>query len=135
MNPRKQGDMGMGIAIGWFACAGYTVALPLTDSQHYDLIVDDGNKLQRVSVKTCTRKYSSGSYIVGLRTMGGNKTQSKVRKFDPNKIELLFIACSSGECYLIPASAVTADSTIHLGAKYDQWKVDPVGAGHSLEAS
>jgi hypothetical protein len=32
-NPRKQVDVGLGRAIGWFASNGYTVALPLTDSQ------------------------------------------------------------------------------------------------------
>lgn len=115
----------MGIAISWFTCAGYTVCIPLTDSQHYDLIVDDYlGGLQRVSVKTTTRKYESGSYIVGLRTMGGNRSQSeKVKKFNPSLVELLFIACDNGDKYLIPATSVTANSTIHLSTKYDKFKV------------
>ena len=36
-NSKKQGDIGLGIAIGWFATQGYTVCVPLTDSQDYDL--------------------------------------------------------------------------------------------------
>lgn len=42
-NPKKQGDAGLGVAIGWFTTHGYTMSVPLTDSQDYDLIVDDGN--------------------------------------------------------------------------------------------
>ena len=30
----------MGIAIGYFVAQGYTVSVPLTDSQDYDLIID-----------------------------------------------------------------------------------------------
>jgi hypothetical protein len=123
VNPRKQGDAGMGIAIGWFACAGYTVCLPLTDSQPYDLIVDDGEHgLQRVSVKSTTQ-LKLGLYQVGLRTQGGNRSQFTIRHFDNLGVELLFIACSDGGRYLIPAAKITSKSYIQLGAKYAQYRV------------
>ncbi len=124
VNPRKQGDAGMGIAIGWFACAGYTVCLPLTDSQPYDLIVDDGEHgLQRVSVKSTTQKAPSGSYAVGLRTQGGNKSQFNIRHFDSAQVELLFVACDDGSRYLIPSCRIMARSGLNLGRAYDCFKV------------
>jgi hypothetical protein len=123
INPRKQGDAGMGIAIGWFACAGYTVCLPLTDSQPYDLVVDDGETgLQRVSVRTTTAVVK-GLYDVGLRTVGGNKTQTKFRNFDRTQVELLFVACDNGDRYLIPTTAFDAKTYLRLGAKYVAFKV------------
>lgn len=64
----------MGIAIGWFACHGFTVCVPLTDSQPYDLVVDGGEGLKRVAVRTTTQKRGQ-TYLVGLRTQGGNKSQ------------------------------------------------------------
>ena len=33
-NSKKQGDVGMGVAIGWFAADGYTVCVPLTYAEH-----------------------------------------------------------------------------------------------------
>jgi len=122
-NPRKQGDAGMGIAIGWFACAGYTVCVPLTDSQPYDLVVDDGEHgLQRVSVKTTTQ-IKGGAYEVGLRTQGGNKSQFTIRHFDQAGIEILFVACDDGSRYVIPTTAFAARSYLHLSKKYEQYKV------------
>lgn len=113
----------MGIAIGWFACTGYTVCLPLTDSQPYDLIVDDGEHgLQRVSVKSTTA-IRRGRYEVGLRTQGGNKTQFTIRHFDNLGVELLFVACANGDRYLIPAVEVSSRSYITLGSKYLRFRV------------
>ena len=47
-NSKAQGDIGLSQAIAYFAKEGYTVCIPLTDSQDYDLIVENG-KLWRVS--------------------------------------------------------------------------------------
>jgi HJR/Mrr/RecB family endonuclease len=55
-NTKKQGDVGLGQAIAWFTRNSYTVSLPLTDSQDYDLIVDKDNVLYRVQVKTTSNK-------------------------------------------------------------------------------
>ncbi len=113
----------MGIAIGWFACAGFTVCLPLTDSQPYDLIVDDGiHGLQRVSVKSTTQ-VKGPYYDVGLRTQGGNKSQFTIRKFDPDQVEILFVACSNGDRYVIPTSAFAARSYLRLGPQYAEFRV------------
>src|SRR5207244_773124 len=37
-NPRKQGNAGLGIAIAYLSRIGVEVAIPLTDTQRYDLI-------------------------------------------------------------------------------------------------
>jgi PD-(D/E)XK endonuclease len=114
----------MGIAIGWFACAGYTVCVPLTDSQHYDLVVDDGvNGLQRVSVKTATGRRRNDSYVVGLRTIGSNSTGWKIRHFDGSLAELLFVACDNGDRYVIPTAELTATNEITLSGKYEKYRV------------
>lgn len=121
-NPRKQGDAGMGIAISWFTRNGYTVSIPITDSQEYDLVVDDGSGCLRVSVKTTTNKRGN-CYEVGLRTQGGNKTQFKVRNFDPASADLLFAACSNGDNYLIPFSAIEAKCSLGLGKKWSEYLI------------
>lgn len=46
INSKKQGDIGMCYAMAYFSKIGYTVSVPITDSQDYDLIVDNGALLK-----------------------------------------------------------------------------------------
>ena len=41
------GNAALGTAIGYFTNAGYTVSIPLTDTQDYDLIVDMNGVLKK----------------------------------------------------------------------------------------
>lgn len=122
-NPRKQGDAGIALAIAWFATNSYTVCVPLTDSQSYDLVVDNCEGLQRVFVRTSTQDKGGGNFEVGLRTQGGNKSQFKIKHFDKNNSDLVFIACSNGHQYLIPTCDINCISSITVGKKYAQYRV------------
>jgi hypothetical protein len=121
-NTRKQGDAGLGAAIAFFTSKGLGVAIPLTDSQEYDLIVDDG-QLKRVQVKTTTYTVKSGNHMVSLTTKGGNRTGiGKIKKFDPAQVDALFILTPETQ-YCIPTAAIGGQSTITLSSKYDQYQV------------
>lgn len=123
-NPRKQGDVGMGSAVGWFAANGYTVSLPLTDSQDYDVVVDDGSGLSRVQVRTTRHRKPNGFYEVGLRVKGGNRSGTgKVKHFDPTKVELLYLLTEAGDKYLIPSTAVGGTRSLTLGTRYESFRV------------
>jgi len=126
-NTKKQGDVGLGLAIGWFSSLGHTVCVPLTDSQDYDLIVDIDGKIHRVQVKTTTYKSEYGIFTTNLSVKGGNRTSvGKVKKFDSNKVDNVFIVTSDDEYYFIPASQIEAKHNISLGTKWIQYKVKPV---------
>ena len=123
-NSRKQGDAGLGAAIGWYTAHGYTVCVPLTDSQDYDLVVDRGDGLQRVQAKTSWYQ-PRGRYIVSLRTMGGNQSWSGVvKKFDADRVEALFVLTASGDKYVIPSAVLRGKSTVTLGREYEVFHVD-----------
>ena len=40
---KEKGNTGLGIAIAYYSANGYTVSIPLNDTQDYDLIVDKDN--------------------------------------------------------------------------------------------
>ena len=121
---RRQGDVGMAIAISWFARNDYRVAIPLTDSQDYDLVVEQDNCFYSVQVRTTYYEKYPGIYQLNLRVTGGNRSGSGVSKpFDPEKIDFLFAVTDSGEQYLIPGKSVTNKRSINLGDKYAQYKV------------
>lgn len=121
-NTKKQGDMGLGVAIGYFTSIGYTVGIPLTDSQDYDLIIDDGNHLGRVQVKTCS--YKRKSYEVNLSVKGGNRTSvGKLKKFDNTNCDYLFIVTEKLDKYLIPSQELVAKYNLVLGPKYKKYLI------------
>ena len=115
INSKKQGDIGMCYAMAYYAKLGWTVSVPVTDSQDYDLVVDNGTRLFKVQVKTTKSISPSGNYIVSLRTIGGNRSE--------NSSDLLFALTDSGDCYSIPKSEISAVSSVALGERYLPYRV------------
>lgn len=114
----------MGAAIAFFTAKGETVSIPLTDSQHYDLVVDRNDELLKVQVKTSGYKRRDSSYTVMLETAGGNRSgTAKRRPFDSKKVDLLFILCENGDEYLIPSKEITNTKTITVGNLYKEFLV------------
>lgn len=50
-NTKRRGAVGLGAAVAYFTKLGYIVSIPLNDSQDYDLIIDDGSKLEKSKSK------------------------------------------------------------------------------------
>lgn len=127
-NTKAQGTVGLGSAIEYFTRNNYIISLPLNDSQDYDLIVDDGNKLQKVQVRTSDAKSKHGSYNVSVRVSGGSATKrNQIRKAGTDmKYDLLFALCGDGSKYLIPKEAFkNCRSYIVVGNKsYTEYKVE-----------
>ncbi len=122
-NTRLQGDAGMGVAIAYFSRIGVRIGIQLTDSQPDDLMIDDGGMLSRVQVRTTTVR-EGRSYVVGLKTVGGNKTQVITKVFDPTAYEWLFVVCGDATAYLIPTTAISARYSIFLGRKYERFRLE-----------
>lgn len=73
---KDKGNTGLGIAIAYYTSNGYTVSIPLNDTQDYDLIVDKDKELKKIQVKSTGCKTKYGNYQVSLRSFGvvkGNK--------------------------------------------------------------
>lgn len=109
---KQRGNAGLSYAIAYFGCNGYTVSVPLNDTQDYDLIVDDGESLKTVQVKA-TSQTKNGEYVVSLKSCGGTKGSVYKTVKDTN-IDLLFVLCSNMDAYLIPKSEITQRSSLTL---------------------
>ena len=118
-----QGNMGLGKAIEYFTSYGYVVAIPLNDTQKYDLIVEKDNILSRISVKTSRHISENGTYEVNLRSCGGASGKSIIRYFDNTSCEFVFIYTGNNKTYLIPCYDITAKSSIMVGKKYTEYEV------------
>lgn len=92
---QRKGDLAVATAVRTFTALGYDVALLLTESAPYDLIVDTGQGLKRVQVKF------SNSKEVGLRNTHCNTKGVVVKKTLPNAYDWLFVLMGDGREYLI----------------------------------
>lgn len=123
INYKKQGDIGMSYAIAYYSKLGWTVSIPITDSQDYDIVVDDGVNIFKVQVKTTTQRAKNGIFRVSLRTNGGNKSRLCNKLFDSNKCDLLFIMTNCGDLFSIPRNEIYSTTQINLTDKYLSYKV------------
>lgn len=124
-----QGNVGVAKAIYEYSKRGYTVLLPFSDSDKYDLVVDIDSKLYKVQVKTSRNKRknikSKVSYEVNLATRGGNSKKNIIRVRREEDYDILFCLIETGECWSIPVIELgTAKySFIVTTPKFDKFKL------------
>jgi hypothetical protein len=122
-NPREQGLIGVTDAIAYFGRIGWSVSMPLIDSQPYDLVVDDRDRLHRVQVKTTTHRSRYGVFVVSLATRGGNQSFHTSKDFDPSTSDLLYVLTDERQRYLIPTRAITTKTSVSLGERMEPFVV------------
>ena len=126
MNWRRQGDIGELSAAQWLAGRGAKVAIPFGHSPDWDLLVEFGDRLLRVQVKTST-VFRKGRWEVTLCTRGGNQSWSGlVKRLDARRFDYLFVHVGDGRRWFIPAADLDASSGLRLGGpKYARFEVEP----------
>lgn len=97
------------IAAAWFAMCGYAVSWPL-EAARYDLIVQRGQVIQRVQVKT-TSVRAGDSWQVWISTTGKGRST-----YDPEDIDLFFVVDGDLAFYAIPVAVVGGLQSIALSA-------------------
>jgi hypothetical protein len=118
MNSRKQGDLGSSYAIAYFSSLEYTVSIPLSDSQPYDLIVEKGGICQRVQVKTCFKKSKHGKYNLETRTVSNTRGQVfQVKRLSKNDFDIMFVMDGDGKFYVIPSQDIDGAGQISLAVR------------------
>ena len=120
---KEKGNASLGIAISYFSSNGYTVSIPLNDTQDYDLVVEKNNIFQSVQVKSTSCKSKYGTYQVSLKSSGGTKGTVYKTVVDTN-VDLLFIVNEIKDMYLIPISHISNKSTLNLCDKYQKYIVE-----------
>lgn len=124
-NFKKQGTAGVGVAIAWATEQGFTVSIPIVDSQKYDLIFDMYGELKKIQVKTSHRVVKSGAFEIELRTTGGNKSRNTYKPFNPDEIDYLFIYAGNGDKYFIPSQFVNNANSMKVGGlKWLEFKIN-----------
>lgn len=135
LSPKQQGDLGEADAIATLARLGGEVSVPLFSSPDYDLVVDFGDGLLRVQVKTST-VLERDRYVVHTATNGGNRSWSgRVKLFSRSRCDLLFVLVADGRRWLIPAAAVDGRTSLRVGGpKYSEFELCDLDVGPAIPA-
>lgn len=119
---KEKGNAGLGIAIAYYSANGYTVSIPLNDTQDYDLIVDKNNVLKKVQVKDTSCKTKYNKYQVALKSCGGTKGETYKTIID-TKIDEVFVVTDTMEMFIIPIEEIKNKTTLNLCEKYEKNRV------------
>jgi hypothetical protein len=130
VNRRVQGDIGELSAMEWLGSQGATVWVPFNHSPHVDLMAEFDDGLVKVQVKTSTfqAKPKSGEerWKVAIATNGGNRSWTGLtKKFDPAKVDYLFVLVGNGRRWFIPSAFIEAAREVTLGgSKYSEFEIE-----------
>lgn len=78
LSPKARGELTEVIVLAKLIEYGYSVSLPFGDNCRYDMVVDDGQRLHRVQVKTARDGRTSGTIqfnTTSIHPLSGKKTQ------------------------------------------------------------
>ncbi len=92
---QRKGDIAVAQSISTFTKLGFDVALPITESAAYDIVVDTGHIVVRVQVRFCSEK------DVELRRIHSNSKGYVIKKTKLNAYDWLYVLRPTGEEYLI----------------------------------
>ena len=120
---KEKGNTSLGIAIAYYSSNGYTVSIPLNDTQDYDLIVDKDNIVKKVQVKSTGCKTKYGNYQVALKSCGGNKGKTYKTLIETD-VDELFILTENLKMYTLPIKEIKNKSTLNICNKYDKYRVN-----------
>lgn len=108
---RKQtGRTGLSMAITYFTLQGYTVSLPINDTQWYDLIVEKDDTFFTVQCKATQTDNST----ISLRSTGGTKGIAYDNILNHPKLDYLFCVNNTLQMWLIPVKDIITTNQISL---------------------
>jgi len=102
---------------------GYTVSIPLNDTQDYDLVVEKDSEFYSVQVKATSCKTKYDVYQVPLKSCGGTKGKTYKTFVDTN-VDYLFIVTSDKKMYLIPKNEIRNKTTLNISLKNKKYEVN-----------
>lgn len=108
INRKVVGRIGLSMAINYFTINGYTVSIPINDTQWYDIVVEKDGIFQTVQCKA-----TSGDTI-DFRSTGGTRGIEYDNLLNHPELDYLFCVNGDLEMWLIPIKDITTTRQITL---------------------
>ena len=102
MTNREIGRVGLSMAINYFTIQGYTISLPLNDTQWYDMVVEKDNIFYTVQCKATMTEDDT----IPLKSCGGTKGIAYDSVINHPELDYLFCVNKELKCWLIPVKTI-----------------------------
>lgn len=120
-----KGNMALGNAIAYFTKEGYTVSIPLTDTQEYDLVVDINGELKKVQCKYTSTREKSGNFRIDIRVRGHKNASGdyycKIMNY--NEVDYVYALTEDMDSYLIPVELFVGKQQLTLNSNHIEFKL------------
>ena len=113
MDNKKIGRTGLSMAINYFTIKGYTVSLPINDTQWYDLIVEKDGIFKTVQCKATMTEEDS----IDFRSTGGTKGKEYDNLLNHKELDYLFCVNKDLNMWLFPIKELPNRRSIRLRTK------------------
>ena len=98
---KDKGSAGMALGVAYFGANGYTVSIPLNDTQWYDFIVEKDGIFQTVQCKATGSKDGA----ISLKSSGGTKGTTYDNVLN-HEVDLLFCLDQNKNMFVIPVKDI-----------------------------
>ena len=105
---KDKGRAGFAAAIAYFGMNGYTVSIPLNDTQDYDLVIEKNNIFQKVQCKAT----GSADGTIDFRITSG-KQNKVINNLLNTSIDILFCLNQNGTMFNIPFQDIIESGNKH----------------------
>ena len=102
MTNKEIGRIGLSMAINYFTIQGYTVSLPLNDTQWYDMVVEKDKKFYTIQCKATMTQDGA----ISLRSCGGTKGEVYDNIINHPELDYIFCVNKDLNCWLIPVKNI-----------------------------
>ena len=99
---KQIGRVGLSMAINYFTLNGYTISLPLNDTQWYDLIVEKDAKFQTIQCKATQTEDGE----INMQSNGGTNGSAYDNIINHLELDYIFAVNKDLECWLIPMEEI-----------------------------
>lgn len=110
INRKRIGRIGLSMAINFFTIKGYTVSIPMNDTQWYDIVIEKDGIFQTVQCKATQTE--SGE--IDFRSTGGTKGSTYDNLLNHSELDFLFCVDKDLNMWLIPVKDITTKRSIRL---------------------
>lgn len=98
------------MAINYFTCQGYTVSLPMNDTQWYDLVIEKDGKFETVQCKATQTENDK----IDFRSTGGTNGGVYDNLLSHPELDWLFCVNKDFDMWLIPVKDITTEKQLTL---------------------
>lgn len=116
INRKQIGRIGLSMAINYFTLHGYTVSIPINDTQWYDLIIEKNGIFQTVQCKATQTENNN----IDFRSTGGTKGIIYDSILNHSELDYLFCVNKDLNMWLIPIKDLTNKKGITLNTEPNQ---------------